>query len=554
MNFRVLFLILALSSLHVNILTEATVSKEPCSFRITYYKEENCPKNGVSYTTLLSVSHNNDNNETACQFIQDAFYQTSCSSHGNLVLQPCADTIDTAFLLQRNNRTLIPGECYSGVTDPTKLQVSFQLTGSCADNNTDMACSQDYSLPELNKKAPTNNAPKIQPIRSIQIPSPPLPSNHFADQMQTLQLFHEMVHLSATTYKIINDDIDPASVWPGRYTLHLWSDGFSTDYAVLTSETTQQEQGKIYVVFRGTDETLDGDWITNANVPKGPFGPPGGVIEATVNATNMFGDMETFELQVHRGFNSVFSNNAYMKIINIITPFLQRKDDHGNLYYNNSVYFAGHSLGGANAQLLGTYYAVLNPHINTYVTTLGSPKQGNYAYKLLGESLTNLSVWRLVLCRDVVPRIPLIQYYHSGHIMWKRCIDQPWGDRFDVVDKDDLVQAYYRQAGDEDQGYADLPQSWMIQYNEPTIISDHFAGAYMNWIEGHLLDDTLHFPSVFEKIQPASSLPPVESPNAAPTLLHPITDESSVSSGVQHVQYRFAFFCILSAAWNIFLH
>ena len=144
------------------------------------------------------------------------------------------------------------------------------------------------------------------------------------------------------------------------------------------------------------------------------------------------------------------------------------------MYFNNTIHFAGHSLGGANAQMFGTYYAFRNGAVKTYITTGGAPRQGNYAYKVLGESLPNLSVWRIVNCRDMVPRLPNINYYHAGHMMWRRC-----SGAFEEDLPNDVVEAYYRHTGDEDQGYAEVPTS----YGLPRLVwSDHGFDVHLEWL------------------------------------------------------------------------
>ena len=174
-------------------------------------------------------------------------------------------------------------------------------------------------------------------------------------------------------------------------------------------------------------------------------------------------------------------NSLYETVLSTVLPLLERVTNEGNPYYNNTIHFGGHSLGGARAQIMGTYFAFFHPAVQTYVTTLGSPRQGNYAYKVLVESLPNLSVWRMVNCRDVVPRIPLFQYYHAGHAMWKHC-DPPSLDNSNLSQKH-VVEAYYRDSGDLDQGYRKLPLSYVIRQNEPTMIHDHLGGNYMEWLE-----------------------------------------------------------------------
>lgn len=200
-----------------------------------------------------------------------------------------------------------------------------------------------------------------------------------------------------------------------------------------------------------------------------------------MKAPGYFGLDQMYDIRVHRGFNGVFSDNLYEDILNDINPLLQRTIDGDNqqLYYNNTIYFYGHSLGGANAQLFATYYAFFHEDIKTHVVSLGAPRQGNYGYKILVESIQNLSVWRLVNCRDVVPRTPMFQYYHAGHLMWKRC-DPP--DSNSGL-SNDVVEAYYRGTGDLEQGLLAVPQEFIIRSYEQTLFSDHFGAEYLEWIE-----------------------------------------------------------------------
>lgn len=180
---------------------------------------------------------------------------------------------------------------------------------------------------------------------------------------------------------------------------------------------------------------------------------------------------------MHRGFNGVFSDGLYQTVLDAIMPLLERESNN-ELYYDNTIYFGGHSLGGANAQVFGTYFAHFHPNVKSHVITLGSPRQGNYAYKILSESMQNLSIWRMVNCRDVVPRVPYFGYYHAGHLLWKKC--NPPGDE---KLRNDIVEAYYRHTGDVDQKLANTPRNFVVRSIEPTMITDHFGGAYLEWLE-----------------------------------------------------------------------
>ena len=173
---------------------------------------------------------------------------------------------------------------------------------------------------------------------------------------------------------------------------------------------------------------------------------------------------------------------VYDKILWAIKPLLSKTLPNSNeLYYDNAVHFAGHSLGGANAQIFGTYFAYFNPEVKAHVTTIAAPRQGNYAYKILGESIPNLAIWRIVNCRDSVPRA-FFTFYHAGHLIWRRC-NPPGEEEL----PNDVVEAYYRQYYDEDDkvdGYALLPDSWSIGFFETEgLASDHYRIGYMEWLD-----------------------------------------------------------------------
>eukprot|EP00551_Chaetoceros_affinis_P015210 CAMPEP_0203693780 /NCGR_PEP_ID=MMETSP0091-20130426/5653_1 /ASSEMBLY_ACC=CAM_ASM_001089 /TAXON_ID=426623 /ORGANISM="Chaetoceros affinis, Strain CCMP159" /LENGTH=451 /DNA_ID=CAMNT_0050564941 /DNA_START=351 /DNA_END=1706 /DNA_ORIENTATION=+ len=411
----------------------------------------------------------------------------------------------------------------TSVKNKSKNQ-SYTLIGSCSGDSTSSS-----SCPSYPTKPPTNSPtyqPTPEPAASIILPTPPLPLNKFADGIQqggsgsstmTLlspSLAYECVYLAGRfIYKVTSAD-HARDILPEGYDFVSYYDKGSTEVMVVTTNHTLsnngssvKKKGKIIVIFRGTDDTLDGDWLTNINLPKVNFGPKGKILSAKMTAPGYFGIAQTYELKVHRGFNGVFSDGLYDTLLKDITPLLQREsgqDSGGGLYYENTIHFFGHSLGGANAQLFGTYFAFFHPEVKTHVTTLGAPRQGNYAYKILVESLQNLSVWRMVNCRDVVPRVPFFQYYHAGHLIWKRCDPPSSSSSSSTVDdsgsassssanstssigfdssSNDVVEAYYRQSGDLENNLVSTPSEFIVRQYEDTMISDHLGFAYLEWLE-----------------------------------------------------------------------
>ena len=217
------------------------------------------------------------------------------------------------------------------------------------------------------------------------------------------------------------------------------------------------------------------------------------------------------QIRVHYEFKKVFSDGLYDRILDIVSPLLSNRlpNISDELYYEDTIHFAGHGLGGANAQLFGTYYAFFRNEVKTHITTFGAPRQGNYAYKILGESLANLSVWRVVNCRDAFPREPGGNFFHSGHTLWRRC-NEPGEDGL----TNDVVEAYYRESGDEDQNYAGLPGSFDLKRNEPVMVSDNYPAAYSDWLDFATLGrDGRHWTSTFESTDSIDTPDPVVAAN-----------------------------------------
>jgi len=447
-----------------------------------------------------------ENQETpgGCQFIPvlDGLFQTFCNENDNsLTFQPCISSPFTT------TQTFPLNACQNHKDDRNDASFIFTGISSCNDQ-TSCLTTQSPTSSTSPTQSPTSKYTIAAFVDDLSSPPARVP---FADDLNSflsVQDAHEMVHLAGTLIYKMNTS-NAAILVPEGYKFHSFLDTGSTEVLILTTTTTaitssqntstNTSRNRILIIFRGTDDTLDGDWLTNINVPKVQYGPPGAILDGKVTARNVFGFQEEFNIRVHRGFNGVFSNGLYESILEVIEPLLlekheQDEDGESSLVFGNEIYFGGHSLGGANAQVFGTYFAFFHSNINTHITTLGSPRQGNYAYKVLGESLRNLRVWRLVNCRDVVPRAPLFQYYHSGHLVWKRC-DGPMDDKVGNA----VVEAYYRDSGDKDLEYAHVPLSFVVRSNEETMISDHFGGSYIEWMQ-YALHTGRNWTSFFEPV------------------------------------------------------
>ncbi len=149
------------------------------------------------------------------------------------------------------------------------------------------------------------------------------------------------------------------------------------------------ESGQLIVLaFRGTQSTLN--WETNFHAAL--IHPP---------------DTDP-RLLVHRGFY-----NAFEKLSDGAKGIGQKmtelaKDTNGQV----PIYIAGHSLGGALAQIAA---AVLGSDQVAACYTFGSPRVGNYVFDLWVKPPS----YRLINYADIVPQVPLpipfvSSYRHSG--------------------------------------------------------------------------------------------------------------------------------------------
>ena len=135
----------------------------------------------------------------------------------------------------------------------------------------------------------------------VELPSPPLPPNEFADQVPDISVGHEMGYLASLVYEI-HGASDAAELLPD-YNFHLYDETDDTELMVISSNHENEDnpdagkKGKIIVVFRGTDPSSDGDWLTNFNIFKVRFGPDNALLDGSVVAENIFGFDQTYEVR-----------------------------------------------------------------------------------------------------------------------------------------------------------------------------------------------------------------------------------------------------------------
>ncbi len=105
---------------------------------------------------------------------------------------------------------------------------------------------------------------------------------------------------------------------------------------------------------------------------------------------------------------------------------------------------------GANAHICAVYLTDKYPNIKVQMINFGAPRFGNDHFKSwTEETLTNLSAWRYVYRKDIVPRIipKSLGYRHAGHL-------------FAIFRYESEV--YHRQIGGGE--YEEPPSSWYCKF------------------------------------------------------------------------------------------
>ena len=141
--------------------------------------------------------------------------------------------------------------------------------------------------------------------------------------------------------------------------------------------------------FRGSEETGTADWVTDLKFIQQayPFAPKG-----------------TSGIEVHYGFIEAYTS--------VRDAVLQAAKDTPH----KEVVLVGHSLGGALATLAGLDIAENVPGKDVSVYTFGSPKVGNAAF-VDAYSPRVPNTYRIVNDADLIPHIPVGDYYHVGKLL-----------------------------------------------------------------------------------------------------------------------------------------
>lgn len=226
-----------------------------------------------------------------------------------------------------------------------------------------------------------------------------------------------------------------------------------TQVAVIRSD----EHKYIAVVYAGTDSTVD--VLHDADLKAVRFGP-----EKKPLLSNK-------HIKVYAGFNEqVFGDGLYDRLLAFVSNNML------NQYPTYRLLVTGHSLGGANSILTSVAFAIAfsASERNTTIENISvaSPRTGTEGFRNFTNNLTNLSVWRLVLKDDIVPRLPPSMFYwkHPGHTIH-------------MTNKG--IFCYYLHYGDEELGYAGVPFPWNdVPYLDPIYgCINHHIQKYIDYVK-----------------------------------------------------------------------
>lgn len=198
------------------------------------------------------------------------------------------------------------------------------------------------------------------------------------------------------------------------------------------------------LIFRGTQSIQD--WLTDFKVKfvKGPFG------------------------MVHRGFSQG---------LNYILPDIKKAIAK---YHNQkqSLWVAGHSLGGALAVLTAAYFVERRFKIDG-LYTFGQPRVGNYEFVNSFGTKFNKRHFRIVNNEDIVTRVPprALGYFDSGNVLYL--------DSFGVLRNDpkwwqeflDISYSFIMRASDRFK---------VLRKQFPNSLEDHDMDRYIERIKSNI--------------------------------------------------------------------
>jgi len=151
---------------------------------------------------------------------------------------------------------------------------------------------------------------------------------------------------------------------------------------------TYSDETYFFIAFKGSSNVSD--FITNIKFIQkdDSFGIPG---------------------EIHGGFYNVLENRFH-DIVNMMRGHETKK-----------IIITGHSLGGALATILFSYFLVHHPSIQSNLYTFGSPRVGDKAFSTFVSESNRAT--RIVNRGDLVAMIPVFDYFHHDQ---KKSIGKTW--------------------------------------------------------------------------------------------------------------------------------
>ena len=106
---------------------------------------------------------------------------------------------------------------------------------------------------------------------------------------------------------------------------------------------------------------------------------------------------------VHVGFCEYFQSFASIGFFDDIEAIMSYYQEH-----DYTIYSVGHSLGGAMASMLSTYYNIkTNSQLNVNVYTYGEPRVGDVSFAFFSQLNTESLHYRVIHSADIVPHLSL---------------------------------------------------------------------------------------------------------------------------------------------------
>ncbi|GFR42703.1 hypothetical protein Agub_g3626 [Astrephomene gubernaculifera] len=163
----------------------------------------------------------------------------------------------------------------------------------------------------------------------------------------------------------------------------------------------------VVLAFRGTDSSNWGQWAENMRAWR---------------TDHMYPVPDFPHALIHAGFYTLWANSMLQATFKDAVSELLEAHPGARLVT------AGHSMGGALAQLaaLEAKLSYNKTHVTVY--TYGAPRVGNLAYQQLFNTFIDVS-WRFTHNRDIVPSVPLqlMGFQHVAREVWEVDVEDPSG-------------------------------------------------------------------------------------------------------------------------------